>query len=204
VVPVCAGISLEYYFSYVDNTGWGSGTKLPHNITSLLGVMDGAESDLRTGLPWQMWRSTSLSESLFLIETSPETILKIMGRNAVIDRLCRTTGSSFVAAPRHGRGQRLRRRRVPPASAAGNVLGLRPESTTAYLCGHPNMVENARGILQRAHWRKDAMLEELYFQGGEEFRSRVKLTRRPPKIPTLGNLRARLVYLKLARHVIQR
>jgi hypothetical protein len=54
VVPVVAGISLEYYFSYVDPTGYGCGTKLPHNVTSLLGVMDGAQSDLRTGLPWQM------------------------------------------------------------------------------------------------------------------------------------------------------
>ncbi len=48
-----------------------------------------------------------------------------------------------------------------------DLWGLRPESTTAYLCGHPNMVENARGILQRAHWRKEAMLEELYFQAGK-------------------------------------
>ncbi len=45
--------------------------------------------------------------------------------------------------------------------------GLRPESTTAYLCGHPNMVENARGILQRARWKKDAIFEELYFQLGK-------------------------------------
>src|SRR5213079_2719749 len=41
-VPVCAGISLEYYFSYVDPAGWGCGTKLPHNVASLLGVMNGA------------------------------------------------------------------------------------------------------------------------------------------------------------------
>ena len=38
----------------MDNTGYGCGTKLPHNIAALLGVMDGATSDLRTGLPWQM------------------------------------------------------------------------------------------------------------------------------------------------------
>jgi uncharacterized protein len=29
-VPVVAGISLEYYFSYIDPAGYGSGTKLPH------------------------------------------------------------------------------------------------------------------------------------------------------------------------------
>jgi uncharacterized protein YbcC (UPF0753/DUF2309 family) len=38
VTPVCSGINLQYFFSYVDPPGWGSGTKLPHNITSLLGV----------------------------------------------------------------------------------------------------------------------------------------------------------------------
>src|SRR6185312_14646927 len=54
VVPVCAGISLEYYFSFVDNDRYGCGTKLPHNIVGLVGVMDGHASDLRTGLPWQM------------------------------------------------------------------------------------------------------------------------------------------------------
>ena len=71
-VPVCAGISLEYYFSYVDNTGWGCGTKLPHNITSLLGVMDGAASDLRTGLPWQMVEIHEPVRLLFVIETTAE------------------------------------------------------------------------------------------------------------------------------------
>src|SRR5215831_17590647 len=40
---------------------------------------------------------------------------------------------------------------------------LRPDETTAYLCGHPQMIENSRGILQRAGWKKDAILEEAYF-----------------------------------------
>ena len=44
---------MQYFLSYVDSPGWACGTKLPHNITSLLGVMDGAASDLRPGLPWQ-------------------------------------------------------------------------------------------------------------------------------------------------------
>ncbi len=45
-----------------------------------------------------------------------------------------------------------------------DVWGLKPEDTTAYLCGHPSMVENGRGILQRAGWQKGSMFEEVYFQ----------------------------------------
>jgi ferredoxin--NADP+ reductase len=42
--------------------------------------------------------------------------------------------------------------------------GLRAEETTGYLCGHPTMVENVRGILHRAGWKKEAVFEEIYFQ----------------------------------------
>lgn len=88
-VPVCAGINLEYYFSYVDNVGFGSGAKLPHNVSGLLGVMDGAASDLRTGLPWQMVEIHEPVRLLFIVETTPEAMLKIMDRNPVIGTLCR-------------------------------------------------------------------------------------------------------------------
>lgn len=54
VGPVGAGINLEYYFSTVDNDRFGCGTKVPHNVIGLFGVMEGASSDLRTGLPSQM------------------------------------------------------------------------------------------------------------------------------------------------------
>lgn len=54
VGPVCSGINLEYYFSYMDNEVYGCGTKLPHNVTSLVGVMNGFQSDLRPGLSSQM------------------------------------------------------------------------------------------------------------------------------------------------------
>ncbi len=89
VLPVCAGINLEYYFSYVDNRGWGSGTKLPHNISALLGVMDGAASDLRTGLPWQMVEIHEPIRLLNIIETTPEVMLGILERDETIGRLCR-------------------------------------------------------------------------------------------------------------------
>lgn len=87
VIPVCAGINLEYYFSYVDPTGYGCGTKLPHNITSLLGVMDGAASDLRPGLPWQMVEIHEPVRLLFLIETTPKAMQRIIENNEAIARL---------------------------------------------------------------------------------------------------------------------
>ncbi len=89
VFPVCAGISLEYYFSRVDNSGLGSGTKLPHNITSFLGVMDGTASDLRTGLPWQMVEIHEPMRHLFIIETTPEIMSRLMDQNPGIGRLVR-------------------------------------------------------------------------------------------------------------------
>ena len=84
VVPVCSGINLEYYFSYVDSPGWGSGSKLPHNITGLLGVMDGAMSDLRTGLPWQMVEIHEPVRLLFVVETTAAAFLAIMEKNPAI------------------------------------------------------------------------------------------------------------------------
>ena len=88
-VPVCAGINLEYYFSHVDSQGYGCGSKLPHNVTGLLGVMDGAASDLRTGLPWQMVEIHEPVRLLFIVETTPEILLKVMSRNAVVDKTIR-------------------------------------------------------------------------------------------------------------------
>ena len=84
VVPVCSGINLEYYFSYTDSPGWGCGSKLPHNLTGLLGVMDGAMSDLRTGLPWQMVEIHEPVRLLFVVETTPTAFLAIMEKNSTI------------------------------------------------------------------------------------------------------------------------
>lgn len=87
VVPVCEGINLQYFFSYIDPPGWACGTKLSHNVTSLLGVMDGAASDLRPGLPWQGVEIHEPIRLLFVIETTPEGILKVMARNELVNRI---------------------------------------------------------------------------------------------------------------------
>jgi uncharacterized protein YbcC (UPF0753/DUF2309 family) len=89
VVPVCEGINLTYFFSYIDSPGWGSGTKLPHNVTSLLGVMDGYQSDMRCGLPFQSVEIHEPVRLLFVIETTPEAMFKIMGRDKIVGRILR-------------------------------------------------------------------------------------------------------------------
>ncbi len=53
--PLVVGqwISMEHYFSAVDNEHYGSGSKVYHNVAGRFGVMTGNLSDLRTGLPSQ-------------------------------------------------------------------------------------------------------------------------------------------------------
>ena len=86
-VPVCAGISLEYYFSFVDNDRYGCGTKLPHNVTSLMGVMDGHASDLRTGLPWQKVEIHEPVRILFVVEITPDRLERVIETNNALKHL---------------------------------------------------------------------------------------------------------------------
>ncbi|MBF0271690.1 MAG: DUF2309 domain-containing protein [Magnetococcales bacterium] len=85
--PVGAGISLEYYFSSVDNERFGCGTKVAHNLTGLFGVMDGTASDLRTGLPRQMIEIHEAMRLLVVVEQRPEVLTGIYQRQEPIREL---------------------------------------------------------------------------------------------------------------------
>jgi uncharacterized protein YbcC (UPF0753/DUF2309 family) len=85
--PVGAGINLEYYFSSVDNRVYGCDTKVPHNVSGLLGVMDGAASDLRTGLPRQMIEIHEPMRLLLIVESALEPLGGIYGRQPGIAEL---------------------------------------------------------------------------------------------------------------------
>jgi len=97
VGPVGAGINLEYYFSFVDNAGYGCGTKLPHNITGLIGVMDGHASDLRTGLPWQMVEIHEPVRLLTIVEAEPATLQRILATAPDLARLIENRWIQVVA-----------------------------------------------------------------------------------------------------------
>lgn len=85
--PVGLGINLEYYFSHIDPLAYGSGTKLPHNIVGLIGVMDGPSSDLRTGLPWQAVEIHEPVRLLMIIEAQKDKLLHFLTLNATVRNL---------------------------------------------------------------------------------------------------------------------
>jgi len=78
IIPVCGGINLEYLFSRIDNSVYGAGTKLPHNVIGLLGVANGVEGDLRTGLPQQMIEVHEPARLLIVLEQTPDIIDKAL------------------------------------------------------------------------------------------------------------------------------
>ena len=77
VGPVGAGINLEYYFSTVNNERFGCGSKVPHNVTGFFGVMEGASSDLRTGLPQQMVEIHEAMRLQLLVEAKTTVLERI-------------------------------------------------------------------------------------------------------------------------------
>jgi hypothetical protein len=87
VTPVGAGINLEYYFSTVNNERFGCGSKVPHNVTGFFGVMEGASSDLRTGLPRQMIEIHEPMRLQILVEAKTAVLEQIYHRQVSIREL---------------------------------------------------------------------------------------------------------------------
>lgn len=85
--PVGAGINLEYYFSTVDNENYGCGTKITHNVNGMLGVMEGATSDLRTGLPRQMIEIHEAMRLQVMVEATTERLTEIYTRQPPLQEL---------------------------------------------------------------------------------------------------------------------
>jgi uncharacterized protein YbcC (UPF0753/DUF2309 family) len=85
--PVGAGINLEYYFSTVNNDGYGCGTKITHNVTGLFGVLEGTGSDLRTGLPRQMIEIHEAMRLQVVVEARIEVLTRIYERQPPLQEL---------------------------------------------------------------------------------------------------------------------
>jgi uncharacterized protein YbcC (UPF0753/DUF2309 family) len=100
-IPVVRGINLDYYFSYIDsgiNGVFGAGTKTIHNVVGLIGVMQGAGSDLKPGLPSQ--GVAPLHEPMrvqIIIESSPAKVAPIVERHAVLGNLFKNQWAHLIA-----------------------------------------------------------------------------------------------------------
>jgi hypothetical protein len=110
--PVGAGISLEYYFSTVNNERYGCGTKVVHNITGLLGVMEGTSSDLRPGLPRQMIEIHEAMRLLLVVEHEPRVLDALYRRQPALQEL---VGNGWVQLAAKDPGSARIHRFVPGA-----------------------------------------------------------------------------------------
>ncbi|ADJ28073.1 DUF2309 domain-containing protein [Nitrosococcus watsonii] len=79
--PIGVGITFDYYFSAVNNEGFGSGSKVAHNVVGLFGVMQGTDGDLRT---WAYSQMVDVQHNihepmrlLAVVEATPETLTAI-------------------------------------------------------------------------------------------------------------------------------
>lgn len=86
-------INMQYYGSVVDNTAFGSGNKVLHNIVGgAIGVLEGNGGDLRVGLPMQSlhngkeWMHEPLRLSVF-IEAPADAIDDIISRHDMVRQL---------------------------------------------------------------------------------------------------------------------
>jgi uncharacterized protein YbcC (UPF0753/DUF2309 family) len=104
VGPVGAGINLEYYFSTVASDRLGCGTKVPHNVTGFFGVMEGAASDLRTGLPRQMTEIHEAMRLLVVVEQTCDVLTGIYSRQPALRELI-GNGWILLAAKNPSDGQ---------------------------------------------------------------------------------------------------
>jgi len=143
-VPVGMGINLEYFFATVDNAKYGSGSKLPHNVSGLMGIMNGHASDLQTGLNSQMVEPHEPIRLVSVVEATPDTLMQILDRRPGVKKLVDNGWIQLVAwLPEEDQFFYFNRghfRRLAPAPAE---LARVPRSIDAY--------RGRRGQLPLAH-----------------------------------------------------
>ncbi|MFC3562694.1 DUF2309 domain-containing protein [Pedobacter jamesrossensis] len=86
-------INNHYYFSTVDNEGFGGGSKITHNVTGKFGVVRGNGGDLKFGLPLQSVNSCDSKiyhhplRLSVVIQAPCERIEQILSRNDHLKQL---------------------------------------------------------------------------------------------------------------------
>lgn len=90
---VAQWINTQYLFSTLDNVAYGSGSKITHNVTGKIGIMQGNGSDLMHGLPLQSVMSSDeiayhQPQRLLTVIYAPSALVSaIIERQAVLKTL---------------------------------------------------------------------------------------------------------------------
>ncbi len=102
--PLVVGewINTGYYFSAVDPWGYGSGSKVLHNVVGGVGVMLGSQSDLQMGFPLQTVNNGDrhYHEPMRLqaiIEAKPSVISSIIQKHAILQQLFHNQWLNLIA-----------------------------------------------------------------------------------------------------------
>lgn len=92
---VAQWINSQYFFSTMDNVTYGAGSKITHNITGRIGIVQGNASDLMYGLPMQSVYNKDdekyhepLRLSVF-IHAPKDKIEEIVMQNEMVEKLCK-------------------------------------------------------------------------------------------------------------------
>ena len=99
---VAQWINMEYYFSAVDPTVYGSGSKVTHNVVSGVGVMHGSHGDLQTGLPLQSVNDGAKHyhepiRLLAIIEAPTSRISRVIQKHTLLQHLFHNQWVNLVA-----------------------------------------------------------------------------------------------------------
>jgi hypothetical protein len=86
-LPVCANINLDYFTSGAFPEAFGSGSKLPMNIVSGIGLMTGSKSDLKIGLARQMVDQHEALRLLSFICCTKEKLLRVISKSPRLSNL---------------------------------------------------------------------------------------------------------------------
>ncbi|QMT61665.1 DUF2309 domain-containing protein [Legionella sp. PC997] len=90
---VAQWINTQYLFSTLDNVAYGSGSKITHNVTGKMGILQGNGSDLMHGLPLQSVMSRDETpyhqpQRLLTVVYAPQArVANIIARQAILKTL---------------------------------------------------------------------------------------------------------------------
>ena len=105
---VASWINLQYYGSMVNNRVFGSGNKVLHNVSGVIGVLEGNAGDLKAGLPWQSVHDGTrfVHEPLRLnvfIEAPIEALSAVIEKNSSVRELVDNRWVHLFAMSEDGR-----------------------------------------------------------------------------------------------------